>query len=64
VEVTAALKPGGNASEIRVTDLWVNRLIGGRHTDAAKKYHLYGRALLSRRFTRAAFRPHWGRCRV
>jgi hypothetical protein len=28
VDVTEALKPGDNAIEIRVTNLWVNRMIG------------------------------------
>jgi hypothetical protein len=38
VDVTDALKPGANALEIRVTNLWVNRLIGDRQPDVAKKY--------------------------
>jgi len=37
-DVTAALKPGANALEIKVTNLWVNRLIGDQQPDATKKY--------------------------
>ena len=38
VDVTGALKPGANAVEIKVTNLWVNRLIGDQQPDVAKKY--------------------------
>jgi hypothetical protein len=38
VDVTAALKPGANTLQIKVTNLWVNRLIGDQQPDAAKKY--------------------------
>jgi hypothetical protein len=38
LEVTSALKPGANALEIKVTNLWVNRLIGDQQPDVAKKY--------------------------
>ena len=38
VDVTAALKPGANAVQVKVTNLWVNRLIGDQQPDAAKKY--------------------------
>jgi hypothetical protein len=38
VEVTAALKPGANALEIKVINLWVNRLIGDQQEGATKKY--------------------------
>ena len=38
VDVTSAMKPGTNTVEIRVTNLWVNRLIGDQQPDAAKKY--------------------------
>jgi hypothetical protein len=40
VDVTDALKPGANALEIRVTNLWVNRLIGDEQPGVAKKYTL------------------------
>ncbi len=38
VDVTGAMKPGSNALEIRVTNLWVNRLIGDQQPGIAKKY--------------------------
>jgi len=38
VDVTAALKPGPNSVEVKVTNLWVNRLVGDQQPDAAKKY--------------------------
>jgi hypothetical protein len=38
VDATSALKPGANAVEIKVTNLWVNRLIGDQQPDATKKY--------------------------
>jgi hypothetical protein len=38
VDVTGALKPGSNAVQVKVTNLWVNRLIGDQQPDAAKKY--------------------------
>jgi hypothetical protein len=36
--VTGALKPGANAVAIKVTNLWVNRLIGDQQPDVTKKY--------------------------
>ena len=38
VEVTSALKPGANVLEIKVTNLWVNRLIGDQQPEVTKKY--------------------------
>jgi hypothetical protein len=38
VDATAALKPGANSLEIKVTDLWVNRMIGDRQPSAPKQY--------------------------
>jgi len=38
LDVTGTLKPGANAVEIRVTNLWVNRLVGDQQPDVAKKY--------------------------
>lgn len=38
VDVTRALKAGANTVEIKVTNLWVNRMIGDRQPNAAKQY--------------------------
>ncbi len=38
VDVTGIMKPGTNALEIKVTNLWVNRLIGDQQPDATEKY--------------------------
>jgi hypothetical protein len=38
VDVTGAMKPGANALEIRVTNLWVNRLIGDQQPGATRKF--------------------------
>ena len=40
VEVTEALKPGANTLQIRVANLWVNRLIGDAQADVKTKYTL------------------------
>ena len=38
IDVTGALKPGDNDIEIKVTNLWVNRMIGDQQPWALKKY--------------------------
>ncbi len=38
VDATTALKPGANEISIKVTNAWVNRLIGDQQPDATKKY--------------------------
>jgi hypothetical protein len=38
VDVTSALKPGANTLEIKVTNLWVNRLIGDQQPNVTKKH--------------------------
>jgi hypothetical protein len=38
VDVTGAIKPGENRVEIKVTNLWVNRMIGDQRPWAMKKY--------------------------
>jgi hypothetical protein len=38
VDVSKALKPGSNRLEVKVTNLWVNRLIGDAQPDTAEKY--------------------------
>jgi len=38
VDVTSALKPGANEVSIKVTNAWVNRLIGDQQPDATTKY--------------------------
>jgi hypothetical protein len=45
VDVTGALKPGANAVEVKVTNLWVNRMVGDRQPGAQVQYT----------FTRPAF---------
>jgi hypothetical protein len=38
VELKDSLKTGANILEVKVTNLWVNRLIGDAQLDAARKY--------------------------
>ncbi len=38
IDATEALKPGANTLEIKVANLWVNRLIGDKQLGAAKTY--------------------------
>jgi hypothetical protein len=38
IDATAALKPGPNALEIKVANLWVNRLIGDKQPGVTKTY--------------------------
>jgi hypothetical protein len=38
IDVTEALKPGANAVEVKVTNLWVNRLVGDQQPNVTKKY--------------------------
>ncbi|MGH9585938.1 MAG: glycosylhydrolase-like jelly roll fold domain-containing protein [Acidobacteriaceae bacterium] len=38
VDVTSALHPGSNQLSIKVTNAWVNRLIGDQQPNATKKY--------------------------
>ena len=38
VDVTGALKPGANELTVKVTNAWVNRLIGDQQPDATTKY--------------------------
>ena len=37
-DVTRALKPGANHLEIKVTNLWPNRMIGDQQPGNAKRY--------------------------
>jgi len=37
MDITGILKPGDNMLEIKVTNLWVNRLIGDQQADAKQK---------------------------
>ncbi len=45
LDVTHALKPGINRLEVKVTNLWVNRLIGDAQPDTADKYTFTTQAL-------------------
>ena len=38
IDATSALKPGANELSIRVTNAWVNRLIGDQQPGIEKKY--------------------------
>jgi len=38
VDVTGALKPGANRIEIRITNLWANRMIGDTQPSAERQY--------------------------
>jgi hypothetical protein len=38
IEITKDLKPGANTLEVKVTNLWVNRMIGDRQPNAQKQY--------------------------
>ncbi len=38
MDVTGALKPGANALEVKVTNLWVNRMVGDRQPGASTQY--------------------------
>ena len=59
VDVTGAMKPGANAMEIKVTNLWVNRLIGDQQPGRHEEVHLHGATILSGRFAVIALRPSW-----
>jgi hypothetical protein len=37
-DVTAVLRPGPNHLEVKVTNLWPNRIVGDRQRNAVKKY--------------------------
>ena len=37
-DVTSALRPGSNRIEIKITNLWPNRIIGDQQPNATKKY--------------------------
>jgi hypothetical protein len=63
VDVTNALKPGANTVEIKVTNPWVNRIIGDRQPNVTKTY-----TFTSPKFYKADSKlvpsGSWGRCRL
>ena len=60
VDVTDALRPGANQVEVKVTNLWVNRLIGDQQP-GAKKY-TYTTQPFYRAIHRCCRRGCWDRC--
>jgi len=42
IDITEAVTPGNNNLEIRVTDLWLNRMIGDEHLPVENEYEPYG----------------------
>ena len=60
VDVTEALKPGENAVEVKVTKLWVNRLIGDQQLNVTRKY-TYTTMPFYRLTRPCCLRGYWGR---
>jgi hypothetical protein len=46
-DVTAALRPGRNRLEVKVTNLWVNRIVGDAQTSATRRLTFLGYSQLS-----------------
>ena len=61
VDMTSALKPGANQLQVKVTNLWVNRLIGDLQPGAKQKYTFTTQAFY-RPDRRCCPRGCWDRC--
>ena len=64
LEATGILKPGANQIEVKVTNLWVNRMIGDRQPSCPDQIHVHIPSVLQGRLSAVAVRPARGRARA